>query len=97
MRLKLLFLGIVLSFFFAACNKDEDVTFDLDAKVNFSIDSVLFDTVFTSIGSSTRRLKVYNPNAKAININNIKLSGGITSAFSLNINGIATPETSDLK
>jgi len=97
MRLKLLFLGIVLSFFFAACNKDEDVTFDLDAKVNFSIDSVLFDTVFTSIGSSTRRLKVYNPNAKAININNIKLSGGNASAFSLNINGLATPETSDLK
>lgn len=97
MRLKLLFLGIVLSFFFAACNKDEDVTFDLDARVNFSIDSVLFDTVFTSIGSSTRRLKVYNPNAKAININNIKLSGGNASAFSLNINGMATPETSDLK
>ncbi|MBB2145885.1 hypothetical protein GM921_10335 [Pedobacter sp. LMG 31464] len=97
MRLKLLFLGIVLSFFFAACNKDEDITLDLDAKVNFSTDSILFDTVFTSIGSSTRRLKVYNPNAKAININNIKLSGGNASSFSLNINGLATPETNDLR
>ncbi|RZJ19846.1 MAG: hypothetical protein EON51_16535, partial [Acinetobacter sp.] len=82
---------------FAACNKDEDITFDVDAKIAFSTDSVLFDTVFTAIGSSTRRLKIYNPNSKAIIINSIKLSGGNTSAYSLNINGFATTETSELK
>ena len=97
MRIKLLLFTILLSTLLAACNKDEDLTFDPTAKLNFSTDSVLFDTVFTSIGSSSRRLKIYNPNGKAININNIKLSGGINSAFSLNINGLAAPETNDLK
>jgi hypothetical protein len=97
MRIKLLFLSIISSLFFAACNKDEDITFDVDAKIAFSTDSVLFDTVFTAIGSSSRRLKIYNPNSKAIIINSIKLSGGNASAFSLNINGIATAETTELK
>jgi len=97
MRLKLLLLGIIFTFLIAACNKDEDITFDVDAKIAFSTDSVLFDTVFTSIGSSSRRLKIYNPNSKAIIINTVKLSGGNASAYSLNINGIATAETTELK
>lgn len=97
MHIKLLPFLILLCILFAACNKDEDFTFDPAAKLNFSSDSVLFDTVFTAIGSSSRRLKIYNPNGKAINIDNIKLSGGINSAFSLNINGLAAPETNNLK
>jgi hypothetical protein len=97
MRIKLLLFIILLSTLFAACNKDEDLTFDPAAKLNFSSDSVLFDTVFTSIGSSSRRLKIFNPNGKAIHIDNIKLSGGIHSAFSLNINGLAADETENLK
>lgn len=97
MRIKLLLFTILISTLFAACNKDEDITFDPNAKLNFSSDSVLFDTVFTSIGSSSRRLKIYNRNEKAINIDNIKLSGGINSPFSININGLAATETENLK
>lgn len=97
MRLKLLLLSVLVSVLFAACNKDEDLMFEADAKLNFSTDSVLFDTVFTSIGSSSRRLKISNPNEKAINLSNIKLSGGNSSAFSININGQPVSETSNLK
>ncbi len=97
MRSKLLLVFTFIIALFTACNKDEELTFDPNAKLNFSSDSVLFDTVFTSVGSSSRRLKIYNPNAQAINIESIKLSGGIGSAFSLNINGLADPETNNLK
>ncbi|MEE1946863.1 hypothetical protein VRU48_17185 [Pedobacter sp. KR3-3] len=97
MRVKLLLLSILTSLIFAACNKDEELTLDLDAKLNFSSDSVLFDTVFTAVGSSTRRLKIYNRNSRAINLNQIRLSGGNNSAFSLNINGQAVSETNNLK
>lgn len=89
MRLKFLFF-ILIAFLFASCNKDEELNFETDAKLSFSTDSILFDTVFTSVGSTTRRLKIYNKNPNAILINNIKLSGGNESAFSLNINGQAT-------
>lgn len=97
MRLKLLIISLLTSFLFAACSKDEEITFDTNAKISFSTDSVLFDTVFTSIGSSSRRLKITNPNESAIILSNIKLSGGNSSAFSLNINGQAVSETNNLK
>ena len=80
---------ILIALLFAACNKDEDLNFETNAKLSFSTDSILFDTVFTAIGSTTRRLKIYNKNPNAILINNIKLSGGNSSSFSLNINGQA--------
>jgi hypothetical protein len=96
MRLKLSFL-ILIAFLFAACNKDEEFNFETDAKLSFSTDSILFDTVFTSVGSTTRRLKIYNKNPTAILINNIKLSGGNESAFSLNINGQATSALETIK
>ncbi len=97
MRLKLFILGLLCSLGFASCNKDEEVTFHPNATLTYSTDSVLFDTVFTSIGSSTRRLKIFNDNSQAINIENIKLSGGNNSSFSININGIATNEINQLK
>lgn len=89
MRLKFISF-ILIAFLFAACNKDEELNFETDSKLSFSTDSILFDTVFTSIGSTTRRLKIYNKNPNAIIINSIQLSGGNASAFSLNINGQAT-------
>ncbi|RYF25051.1 MAG: hypothetical protein EOO42_04570 [Flavobacteriales bacterium] len=97
MRKQILILSLILTAFFASCSKDEEVNVDLNAVLNFSKDSVLFDTVFTSVGSTNRRLKIFNGNEKAININNVRLAGGATSAFSLNINGIASTETSNLK
>lgn len=96
MRLKILFIGLI-TFLFAACNKDEDITADMNAKISFSADSILFDTVFTSIGSTSRRLKIYNRNPKAISISHIKLSGGSASPFSLNINGQAATEAELIK
>lgn len=79
-----LFLCIAL---LAACNKDEELTFDPNAKLNFSTDSVLFDTVFTSIGSTTRRFKIFNYNKRAISLDEISIGGGPTSAFSVNVAG----------
>lgn len=97
MRSKLLLFLFAIGILLTACNKDEELTVDLNAKLSFSSDQILFDTVFTSIGSTSRRLKVYNRNEKAIDIENIILSGGATSPFILNINGIATSETRHLK
>ena len=87
MRIRLLLIFSLFCLFIAACNKDEDITFDPNAKLGFSTDSVLFDTVFTSVGSTHRRFKIFNPNAKAINIDQILLSGGANSPFSINVVG----------
>jgi len=96
-RITLLFILALLTLSFAACNKDEDITFDPNARINFSTDSVLFDTVFTSIGSTVRRFKIFNYNEKAINLDEIKIGGGANSPFLINVNGKQMVEGKNVK
>ena len=53
----------------------------------FSVDTVKFDTVFTTIGTVTKRLWVYNRNPKAVSIDLISLDNPSTSPYTLIING----------
>jgi len=70
------------------CRKDL-ITSDPSTKLEFSTDSIFFDTVFTSTGSVTQRIKVFNRGKKAVRINEIKLYGGTSSHYQININGQA--------
>ena len=45
--------------------REEQLSTDPSLKLTFSKDTVCFDTVFTTIGTSTLRLMVYNKNANA--------------------------------
>lgn len=76
--------------------KDEIVTTDPNAVLEFSGDTVLFDTIFVSRGSVTKRLKVYNRNKKAVRISEIALAGGGASAYQLTVNGVQSPLVSNL-
>lgn len=57
------------------------------ASVEFSDDTIHFDTVFTSLGTTTRELRVINPYKKWLHIDRIELAGGDSSPFRLNIDG----------
>jgi hypothetical protein len=72
------------------CNR-EMLDPDPNALPGFSSDTVTFDTVFTTIGSATLSLKVYNPGNRPLLINSIELAGGGTSYFRLNIDGESAP------
>lgn len=54
-------------------------------QLDFSHDTVLFDTVFTSMGSSTKRVMVYNPNKHAICIDQVSMREG--KHFQINLDG----------
>lgn len=60
---------------------------DGPVQLSFSADTVFFDTVFTTMGSITRRLRVYNRGNRAVEIDRIALAGAGNSPFSLVING----------
>ncbi len=78
-----LFTVVVVTF---SCRKD---TIDTDPSVmlNFSTDTVLFDTVFATIGSTTQRLKIYNPSSNTVNISSISIGSGANSQFRINVDG----------
>jgi len=70
------------------CKKKTVIT-SSNAKLEFSVDTVLFDTVFTTIGSTTHVLKIYNNHNQPINISSIEIPGGIASQYRMNVDGIS--------
>ncbi len=79
----LAFISLVFSF----CQK-ERFTSDPADKLEFSTDTLRFDTVFTHLGSATRILKLYNRHNKSIRISRIYLERGGQSRFNLNVDGL---------
>ncbi len=92
-----LFLILLLSIVaLSRCRKDE-FNNDPGFRLGFSTDTVMFDTVFTTIGSSTQSLVVRNQSNNKINISKITLARGKASPFRINIDGTAAEEYYDLE
>ena len=87
---KALLLFIVFAAVLTACRRDR--VFEGKATLAFSTDTVFFDTVFTTVGSITERLKVYNPYDKTLEINHIYVENGAGSNFKLNVDGVKGQE-----
>lgn len=80
----LLFIVVLWS----SCRKD----FDADpstGNLQFSTDTLLLDTIFTNIGSSTYNFKVYNRTNDDFTIPSIILERGENSNYRLNVDGIS--------
>lgn len=82
--------------FLNACRKEKFTTNSSD-KLEFSTDTLRFDTVFTSLGSATRILKVYNRHKESIRISKIYLENKASSRFDLNVDGVAGDSQSDIE
>lgn len=78
------------------CRKDKFIT-DSGAVLSFSRDTILFDTVFTTIGSTTQYLKVFNSHSESILISEIKLNTGSTSQYRFNVDGVDGPLVNDIE
>lgn len=75
----------VVLLFFSNCKKDVASS----ANVTFSLDTLTFDTVFTTLGSATEYFKVFNHNKEPITINSIKLQQLQGTQYRINVDGIA--------
>lgn len=78
------------------CRKDDFIT-DSSAKLEFSRDTVLFDTIFTTLGSTTQAFKVYNTHSQRIKISNIYINSGSGSRYRINVDGVSADEHSDVE
>ena len=83
--LQFLAVAVILVSLFSC--EDEGYMNSPDAQLQFSVDTITFDTIFTTIGSTTQRFTVHNPYGESILISRIRLSGGDVSNFRLNVNG----------
>jgi hypothetical protein len=78
-----------------SCKKEEFASGNVE--LSFSEDTIIFDTVFTSVGSATQVFTVYNPDKKDVKISSIRLAGGDNSNFRLNVNGIPGKSFTDVE
>ena len=69
---------------FGGCQQDR-ISSDPSLQLSFSHDTVLFDTVFTAMGTSTHRVMVYNSHKNAINIEQVSMQNG--KYFHINLDG----------
>lgn len=68
-----------------------------EGNLDFSKDTIVFDTVFTTVGSTTQHFTVRNPDNKTITIQEIELMGGSSSPFRINFDGLQGTSFSDIE
>lgn len=85
---------VVLSFSTTSCKKKNKFS---KGNLSFSTDTLVFDTVFTTIGSTTQKFKVYNSDNKTLKIDEIELVGGSSSPFKINFDGIQGTKITDIE
>ncbi|MDR1336653.1 MAG: hypothetical protein LBK22_07490 [Tannerella sp.] len=69
------------------CEGMNDYSVNPDHRLRFSVDTLSFDTVFSSVGSITKEFMVYNPNGEALKIESIMLANAGKSGFRINVDG----------
>lgn len=84
--LTVIVLALVATALVAGCNK-EGYLDEREAVLAFSTDTVAFDTVFTTLGSTTKQVRVYNRSGRDILLSSVTLEGGRQSRFRLNVDG----------
>ncbi|MCW5898070.1 MAG: hypothetical protein KIT10_02280 [Flavobacteriales bacterium] len=81
-----LFLAALL---LGACRRDRLFTDDPGVRLEFSLDTMLFDTIFTTVPFSvTKRFVARNLENRAVRVN-IVLEGGGPSPFRINVDGVS--------
>ncbi len=85
--LKLSILLFTLVAIITACEESDKFSSDSSLKLEFSADTLRFDTVFTTIPSPMQRVKVYNRNNNSISFESIELVNASTSGFRINVDG----------
>lgn len=92
----LLLFTVLYTLTFQGC-RDDEILDDPYLELSFSADTVLFDTVFTTVGSATKHLKVYNKHDRRIRISSIEIGGGNASHFRINTDGEPGDRVEDIE
>jgi hypothetical protein len=76
-------------FFYAlsGCDGINDYSTNPNHRLAFSVDTLSFDTIFSTVGSTTKQFMVYNPNSEALRIEMVLLGNPEKSGFRINVDG----------
>ncbi len=89
-------LSISILLILYSCKKDSFITTS-DARVTITADTLKFDTVFVTSGSTTQYFIIRNDNNQKLKVSSVKLMGGNSSFFKINVDGIIGPEVQNIE
>ncbi|MBR6188893.1 MAG: right-handed parallel beta-helix repeat-containing protein [Prevotella sp.] len=78
---------VVIVAVFGACSDDDEFSVSPSARLTFSRDSVIMDTVFSTVGSRTYDFWVFNRMKKGIRLQSVRLRQGNQTGFRVNVDG----------
>ncbi|MES1222828.1 MAG: hypothetical protein ABUT20_45470, partial [Bacteroidota bacterium] len=93
---RLIFLLSILLLIISSCKKDTFITSG-NATIRFSTDTLSYDTVFVTAGSIVQSFKIFNTNNQKLRLSKVKLAGGSSSAFKINVDGTTGPEVDNVE
>ncbi len=82
--------------FIFSCKKESFIT-SPQATISVSADTLSYDTVFTTVGSITKFFKIFNDNNQKVLLSKVKLAGGATSSFKINVDGTSANEADNIE
>ncbi|MBK8952013.1 MAG: hypothetical protein IPM85_06560 [Chitinophagaceae bacterium] len=94
MKFSALYISVLLLLF--SCQKDSFIT-SPDARVTISADTLKYDTLFVTAGSTYRTLKIINETDQKLRLSSLKLMGGASSAYKMNVDGMPGSQFSNLE
>lgn len=78
---------VLFNMLMVSCIKEDEYTTSKGVVLKFSQDTITFDTIFTTVGSVTKKVVVYNKENDAVKINTITLGSGQASYYRINVDG----------
>lgn len=88
---------ILMSVFLVACNEDTGFSSSPSLRLEFSADTISFDTLFTDRISPSAGVVVYNRNKNVLRISDVRLASGGASGFSMIVDGQYGNQMRDLE
>jgi hypothetical protein len=87
MMKRLFFFCTIASMLLMACTDDEKFSADRGNMLTFSVDTLMMDTLFSTVPSSTKSFWVFNHSSSGIRISTARLERGVQSGFRVNVDG----------
>ncbi|MDX1444944.1 choice-of-anchor Q domain-containing protein [Lishizhenia sp.] len=93
------YIYIILAFLFTnvvlltSCKKKDILSTD---GISFTTDTLLFDTIFTTVGSTTLNFRIHNTSNRPVKVDEIALMGEANSNFRINVDGISGDVHTDI-
>jgi hypothetical protein len=97
LRITSLLTALAMAATWWSCREEENFITDPSARLEFSTDTLRFDTVFTERGSATRILKIFNRNNCPVRISEVRLLNQSGAFFRINVDGIAGNTQQDIE